>query len=103
MQKHTDDAPDFSKESPKAQADPPEKTQAGDELKALARDVSAVFKNTPELYGSSVDLQYRNYYTRYINSEGSSFTRAQPLSKLQITTPTHPPAHLPPSYSMTLF
>ncbi len=103
MRKHTDDVPDFSKESPNTQADPPEKTQAGDELKALARDVSAVFKNTPEIYGSSVDLQYRNYYTRYINSEGSSFRRAQPLFKLQISARTQAPDGLPISDSIELY
>ena len=88
MRKHTDDVPDFSKETPTTQIDPPENSQAGDEWKTITRDISAVFKSTPEIYGSSVDLQYRNYYTRYINSEGSAFTRAQPLFKLQISART---------------
>jgi len=103
MLKHTDDVPDFSKEAPNTQMEPPKKNQAGSELKALARDVSAVFKDTPEIYGSSVDLQYRNYYTRYINSEGSSFTRAQPLFKLQISARTQAPDGLPISDSIELY
>jgi predicted Zn-dependent protease len=103
MRQHTDDVPDFSKETPNTQMEPPEKNQAGDELKTLARDISAVFKTTPEIYGSSVDLQYRNYYTRYINSEGSSFTRAQPLFKLQINARTQAPDGLPISDSIELY
>jgi predicted Zn-dependent protease len=103
MRQHTDDIPDFSKETPNTEKEPPEKNQAGDELKTLARDISAVFRNTPEIYGSSVDLQYRNYYTRYINSEGSSFTRAQPLFKLQINARTQAKDGLPISDSIDLY
>jgi predicted Zn-dependent protease len=103
MRKHTDDVPDFSKETPATELEPPEKTRASDELKTLARDISAVFRNTPEIYSSSVDLEYRNYYTRYVNSEGSSFTRAQPLFKLQINAQTQAPDGLPISDSMELY
>jgi predicted Zn-dependent protease len=103
MRKHTDDVPDFSKETPATEMEPPEKTRASEELKTLARDISAVFKNTPEIYGSSVDLEYRNYYTRYLNSEGSTFTRAQPLFKLQINAQTQAPDGLPISDSMEFY
>jgi predicted Zn-dependent protease len=101
---HKDDIPDFSKEDPHTDFQSPEKTQAGlDELKALARSLSAVFKNTPDIFSSSVDLQYRNLYTRYINSEGSSFTRAQPVFKLQINARTQSPDGLPIADSIQLF
>lgn len=104
MRKHTDDVPDFSKETSATETEPPEKSQPSfDELKALARDISTVFKNTPEIYNSSVDLQYRNYYTRYINSEGSTFTRAQPVFKLQINARTQAADGLPISDSLELF
>jgi predicted Zn-dependent protease len=103
MRQHTDDIPDFSKETPNTEKEPPERNQPGDELKTLARDISAVFRSTPEIYGSSVDLQYRNYYTRYINSEGSSFTRAQPLFKLQINAHTQATDGLPISDSIELY
>ena len=103
MRQHTDDVPDFSKEPPTKQMEPPEKNQAGDELKTLARDISAVFKSAPEIYGSSVTIEYRNYYTRYINSEGSSFTRAQPLFKLQISARTQASDGLPISDSIELY
>jgi predicted Zn-dependent protease len=103
MRKHADDVPDFSKEPPATDKEPPEKSKAGDEVKTLARDLSAVFKNTPEIYNSSVDLEYRNYYTRYINSEGSTFTRAQPHFKLQINAQTQAPDGLPISDSIELY
>jgi predicted Zn-dependent protease len=103
MRQHKDDVPDFSKETPATQMEPPQKNQAVDELKTLARDVSAVFKNTPDIYGSSVDLEYRNFYTRYTNSEGSSFTRAQPLFKLQISAHTQAADGLPISDSINLY
>ncbi len=103
MRKHTDDIPDFSKETPATQMEPPEKTRASDDLKTLARDISAVFRSTPEIYSSSVDLEYRNDYTRYINSEGSTFTRAQPLFKLQINAQTQAPDGLPVSDSIAFY
>jgi predicted Zn-dependent protease len=100
---HTDDIPDFDKEAPAKLSEPPEKNQASDELKTLARDLSAVFKSDPEIYASSVDLQYVNRYIRYINSEGSSFTRAQTLFKLQINARTQAPDGLPISDSIDLY
>ena len=103
MRKHTDDVPDFSRETPTTKMEPPEKSRAGDDLKTLARDISAVFRNTPEIYGSSVDLEYRNYYTRYINSEGSTFTRAQTSFKLRINAQTQAPDGLPISESIAVF
>lgn len=105
MRQHMDDVPDFSRETSTRETEPPLESQPGslDELKALARDLSAVFANTPEIYNSSVDLQYRNYYTRYVNSEGSTFTRAQPLFKLQINAQTPAADNLPLSDSLEFF
>jgi len=100
---HTGEMPDFDKEAPATISEPPEKNQTSNELKILARDISAVFKSAPEIYSSSVDFQYRNYYTRYINSEGSSFTRALPLFKLQINARTQAPDGLPISDSIDLY
>jgi predicted Zn-dependent protease len=104
MRKHADDVPDFSKETSANETEPPEKSEPKlDELKALAREISAVFKNMPEIYNSSVDLEYRNYYTRYINSEGSTFTRAQPVFKLKVSAQTQAEDGLPISDSLDLF
>jgi predicted Zn-dependent protease len=85
MRQHANDIPDFSKEPAANESEPVETNRPNvDELKALARDVSAVFAKMPDIYNSSVAIQYRNGRTRYINSEGSSFTRTQPYFKLQI-------------------
>jgi len=104
MRKHAGDIPDFSKESPVTETNPPAKVQVSfEELKSLAREISAVFRSTPDIYNSSVDLEFRNFYTRYVNSEGSSFTRPQPLFKLQINAHTQSPDGLPISDSIELF
>jgi hypothetical protein len=104
MRKRTDDIPDFSRESSIVGTEPPEKSQLSlDEQKALARDISAVFLNTPEIHSSSVELESRNNYTRYVNSEGSAFTRSQSVFKLQINIQTHVADGLPISDSLQFF
>lgn len=101
---HTDELPDFSKESPATDNQPPEATQANlDELKTLARALSAVFRSAPDVYDSSVELQYVNDYTRYLNSEGSSFTRAEPVFKLRISAETQAPDGTPIGDSIDLY
>jgi predicted Zn-dependent protease len=101
---HADDIPDFSKEPSLNLAEPPRPAEANlEQLKGLARAVSAVFRSTPEIYSSSVDLEYRNYYTRYINSEGSSFTRAQPFIKLQVNAHTQTADGVPIADSIEVY
>ncbi len=101
---HNDDIPDFSKSPVITKLEPPEKTAANlEQLKTLARAISAVFRATPEIYTSSVDLEYRNFYTRYVNSEGSAFMRAQPVFKLDITAHTEAPNGTPVGDSITLY
>jgi predicted Zn-dependent protease len=103
MRKHNDDLPDFSKEPANSEMEAPEKTQANlEELKTLARALSAVFRSTPDIYTSSVDLEYRNFYTRYINSEGSSFTRAQPVFRLEIVAQTQSAEGVPIADSIAM-
>ena len=103
MRQRADDVPDFVKETPVTQLEPPEKGKAGDELRKLARDLSAVFRDSPDIYDSSVEIDYRNNYTRYINSEGSAFTRTQPIFKLQINARTQAANGLPISDSIALY
>jgi predicted Zn-dependent protease len=103
MRQHSNEPPDFSKAAPTRQMEPPETSRTGVEMKTLARDISALFRTTPEIYNSSVDLEFRNHYTRYVNSEGSLFTREQPLLKLQINVQTQASDGLPISDSITLY
>lgn len=101
---HGDDIPDFSKEPSATVSEPPAKAGPGlDELKALARDLSAAFLKMPDIYSSSVEIQYRDGYTRYINSEGSSFTRARTHFKLQLNAQTQAPDGLPISDSLQFY
>ncbi len=101
---HADELPDFSKESAATEKESAETSQANvEQLKDLARALSAAFKSAPDIYNSAVELEYRTSYTRYLNSEGSSFTRSQPLFKLKITAQTQAPDGVPISDSIELY
>jgi predicted Zn-dependent protease len=99
-----DEVPDFSKEPSVTESEPRETSQANlEELKALARTLSALFKTAPEIFTSSVDIDYRNDYARYVNSEGSSFTRAEPVFKLSVSAQTQAPDGLPIGDSLEFY
>jgi predicted Zn-dependent protease len=103
-QNHTDDVPDFSKEPVASEFQAPAKTNASQQvLETLARHLSAVFKSMPDIFSSSVDVVSKDLYTRYVNSEGSVFTRSQPILKLQIKVETQAPDGLPISDSIEFF
>ncbi len=96
--------PDFSKEPPTVTNE----TAAGvtpdyAELEAMARELSAVFRSAPEINRSSVKIKYRTVYTRYLNSEGTSFTRTEPLIKLEATAKTQAANGLPISDSFVVY
>jgi len=73
------------------------------DLESTARELSAVFRSAPEIDHSFVTLNYRNVYTRYVNSEGTSFTRSEPLLKLEVSASTQAHDGLPISDSFTLY
>jgi len=58
------------------------------DLEQLARDLSAVFRSMPEIEKSGVSIKYRDVVTRYVNSEGTTFVRSDPLLKLEVTAET---------------
>jgi predicted Zn-dependent protease len=100
-----DNVPDFSKEVPNTQ---PSLTSVPvltdfDDLEAMARDLSAVFRLVPEIDGSSVTIRYTNRYTRYLNSEGTSFTRSEPLIKLEVSARTQAPDGQPIADSFDVY
>jgi len=103
MRQHASDVPDFSKESPATEIEAHVQIDAGEELKSLARDISQVFKSNPEIYGSSVDIDFRSFYTRYVNSEGSNFTRGRTFFKLQISAQAQAADGQPISDSIELY
>jgi hypothetical protein len=104
LRKRAADLPDFSKENAVTETTAPSISQPGlEELKALVRELSAVFRDAPEIYNSSVDLQYRADYVRYINSEGSMFTRSEPVFKLRISAQTQATDGSPVTDSWNIF
>jgi predicted Zn-dependent protease len=62
---------------------------------SLARETSAVFRQTPSIQTSRVQLVMLNRQERYLNSEGSSFTRRQPRVSLRMTASAQAPDGMP--------
>jgi hypothetical protein len=54
------------------------------ELEKLTRELSALFNNSPEILSSGVDIYVMSNYMRFVNSEGTSFTRAEPIVILDV-------------------
>jgi predicted Zn-dependent protease len=82
----TDDAPDFSKEDPinvnMTSAAPANWNRT--EFEKTVKSLSALFRETPEIDGSTVTLTANTWLTRYVNSEGTSYVRGMSLATLTI-------------------
>lgn len=100
-----ENVPDFSKEAPNVEANLTSGPALSnfDDLQAKARDLSAVFRSAPEIYKSEVTIRYSDVYTRYLNSEGTSFTRFDPLIKLEVSADTQAPDGQPISDSFAVY
>lgn len=84
-----EDIADFSSEEPFTyfdQADPdlPPRTA----LEEFARDLSAAFRDLPEIFSSDVSVSAGNRRTYYLNSEGSSFIRSDPSASIVVEART---------------
>ncbi len=88
-QTRTEQLPDFAKEPPAVITDvvpaPPLDRAAAE---ALVRGLSAAFRAFPEVYSSGVSWSAGVARTRYLNSEGSAFTRSSPWMVLWIRAST---------------
>lgn len=75
----SDRTPDFSKASPTqtAEAGTPVHVDRA-QWEAEVRDLSALFRAMPDIYTSGVSLSATNSYVRYLNSEGTWYTREEP-------------------------
>ena len=84
-----DDTPDFSREPAHTDVDevPPAPTNRAD-AEALVRTLSAVFRGLPDIYNSRASFSSGWTLTRYVNSEGTFFTRAAPRVSVTITANT---------------
>jgi hypothetical protein len=85
----TEEIPDFSQQQPAtiAEAQTPEKIDVG-QLESLARSLSAVFKGSPSIFTDSADVTMEQAYTRYVNSEGTTFTRNTPVASVVLLAQT---------------
>jgi PmbA/TldA metallopeptidase C-terminal domain len=72
-------------------------------IEKLVRDVSAVFRGTPDVIDSAVDFLVRNVYTRYLNSEGTTFTRAEPMLTIHVRAHTRAADGLPLEDSFAVY
>jgi predicted Zn-dependent protease len=92
----TDDAPDFSKEpAAKDTETAPPIVWNHTELDALVKSLSALFRESPAIDNSSVSFNGANYLTRYVNSEGTEFTRQTSSVTLKINADTQAVDGLP--------
>ena len=74
--KARENLPDFSKEQPATSLEPfsPIKMDLA-QAEALVRNLSALFRQSPEIYTSSVSLAITDTRSWYLNSEGSAVTK----------------------------
>jgi len=88
-QAHADSLADFTRESVVTVTD----TMAAHvwsraTAESLARDLSAVLRSAPDIYASGVECTAEVGVTRYVNSEGTTFTRSAPTVSVQVHAET---------------
>ncbi len=81
----TDDAPDLSKEDVvKIEQAVPVVNWNRAEMEKTVKALSALFRETPGIDGSTVSLTATTWVTRFVNSEGTSYVRAMTTAALQV-------------------
>ncbi len=96
--------PDFSRQAAfKLELPPANLKMDVPGLEQLGRTLSAVFRDFPDIFVSSVDISTRDVYTRYLNSEGTWFTRPSPLVMLVVSAQVRGPDGLPLRDSFQVF
>ena len=87
--KRTDDAPDFSHE-PMVTFDQPAPVANWNrtQIENLVKSLSLLFRETPGIDDSELRFSANTWLTRYVNSEGSSFTRPVSYASLTIAADT---------------
>jgi predicted Zn-dependent protease len=74
-----DATPDFTKETPVQTAmDAPVVHADRAQWETMARTLSGLFRQMPDIYTARVNFFATNSYVRYLNSEGTSYTRREP-------------------------
>jgi predicted Zn-dependent protease len=84
-----EEIPDFSPQQPATftEAQTPARIDVV-QLETLARNLSAVFKGSPAIFTDSTHVVMDQMYTRYVNSEGTTFTRNTPGARVVLLAET---------------
>jgi predicted Zn-dependent protease len=85
----TDDSADFSKEEPVTTSHelPPVKIDVP-KWESEARALSALFRQMPAIQTSTITFFANNSYTRFLTSEGTSYTRREPTVTFNVSAAT---------------
>jgi len=84
-----EEIPDFSQEQPATLMEPhtPVKIDVA-QVENLGRGLSAVFKGSPDIFTDSAHVTMEQTYTRYVNSEGTTFMRDTPVASVVLLAGT---------------
>jgi hypothetical protein len=100
----TEEVADFTKESPAhTTVDAPPVHADRAQWETLARSLSALFRQMPDIYTSGVAFSAANSYIRYINSDGTSYTRREPRVTFNAHAATQAPDGTPLDDSVWLY
>lgn len=92
----TEQTSDFTKETPlQISLDAPVVQVDVAKWESTARGLSGLFRQMPDIYTSSVSFWAGNSYVRYINSEGTSYTRREPAITFNARATTQAPDGTP--------
>ena len=73
------------------------------EAEKLVRELSAAFREMPEIFSSRVDLRFSLRHTLYLNSEGATFVRDKPLVALLVSAETQAEDGMPLADSFAFY
>lgn len=65
------------------------------QAETLVQELSALFREMPDVFSSDVRLSVQNVHTRYVNSEGTTFVRSAPQVTLLAQAETQAPDGMP--------
>ena len=84
-----EEVPDFAAQAPHiSHVDMPADIPDIEDLKMLARDLAALFKEMPAIQDSVVGARVIQVRSRYVNSEGTSYAQSQPTVSLSALAKT---------------
>jgi predicted Zn-dependent protease len=88
----TDESGDFTKEDPvTSSVDMPAVKVDLPKWETEARELSAIFRHMPAIQTSRLSFNANNSYTRYLTSEGTSYTRREPSVVFSANATTQAP------------